>query len=143
MSSLFNFVWLVESHGPDSHQKHVQKPPQQPPTIPLPLCVFAIKRENTLTFSNACFNSGNAYTVFMSFQTLEVQVENGRIAPQGSEPLPVWARALLTILETHPPEIPKVSSPSKAGLSRLLSSPDFPLTQAQFRTSMESDFWEQ
>jgi len=79
----------------------------------------------------------------MSFQTLEVDVENGRIAPRNAEPIPARARALLTILETPPPEAPKASPNSGAGLSRLLTSPDFPLTPEQFRASMESDFWEQ
>lgn len=36
----------------------------------------------------------------MSYQTLEVDLENGRVSPRGSEALPDKARALLTIVET-------------------------------------------
>ena len=36
----------------------------------------------------------------MSYQTLEVDLENGRVSPRGSEALPAKARALLTIVET-------------------------------------------
>jgi hypothetical protein len=35
----------------------------------------------------------------MSYQTLEVELENGRLAPRGGETLPLKARGLLTILE--------------------------------------------
>ena len=38
----------------------------------------------------------------MSFQTLEVELENGRISPCGNERLPSKAHALLTILEGCP-----------------------------------------
>ena len=34
----------------------------------------------------------------MSYKTLEVELENGRVHPSGAETLPVNARALLTIL---------------------------------------------
>ena len=34
----------------------------------------------------------------MSYKTLEVEVENGRVHPSGAETLPAKARALLTIL---------------------------------------------
>ena len=43
----------------------------------------------------------------MSFQTLEVELENGRISPCGSECLPAKAHALLTILE-GPSDMPVV-----------------------------------
>lgn len=36
----------------------------------------------------------------MSYQTLEVDLENGRVSPRGNEALPAKARALLTIVET-------------------------------------------
>ena len=35
----------------------------------------------------------------MSYKTVEVELENGRVAPCGSEQLPAKAHALLTILE--------------------------------------------
>lgn len=35
----------------------------------------------------------------MSYQTLEVDLENGRVRPRGAESLPEKARALLTIIE--------------------------------------------
>jgi hypothetical protein len=36
----------------------------------------------------------------MSYQTLEVDLENGRVRPRGAESLPAKARALLTIIES-------------------------------------------
>ena len=41
----------------------------------------------------------------MSYKTLEVELENGRVRPSGAETLPANARALLTILTT-PGEVP-------------------------------------
>jgi hypothetical protein len=38
----------------------------------------------------------------MSYQTVEVELENGRVQPCGTEALPFRARALLTILEGQP-----------------------------------------
>jgi hypothetical protein len=79
----------------------------------------------------------------MSYTTVEVELENGRVSPRGNATLPAKAHALLTILE---PEGGKVSAPPAvpgAGLRRFLSSPDFALTPEQFRASMESDFFEQ
>lgn len=38
----------------------------------------------------------------MSCQTVEVELENGRVEPCGAEALPARARALLTILEGRP-----------------------------------------
>jgi len=40
----------------------------------------------------------------MSYQTLEVDLENGRVRPRGTDALPAKARALLTIVEEE--EIP-------------------------------------
>ena len=37
----------------------------------------------------------------MSYKTLEVELENGRVHPSGGEVLPVKAHALLTILDTN------------------------------------------
>ena len=47
----------------------------------------------------------------MSFQTLEVELENGRVSPCGSEHLPAKAHALLTILG------PPTAEPPDPGLS--------------------------
>ena len=79
----------------------------------------------------------------MSYKTVEVELENGRVQPRGAEALPDHAYALLTILE--PDLVPAVPSRAAngAGLRRFLSSPDFPLTPEQFRASMEADFFEQ
>ena len=38
----------------------------------------------------------------MSYQTVEVELENGRVQPCGAEALPARAHALLTILEGRP-----------------------------------------
>ena len=40
----------------------------------------------------------------MSYQTLEVDLENGQVRPRGAEMLPAKARALLTIIE--PKQVP-------------------------------------
>jgi hypothetical protein len=37
----------------------------------------------------------------MSYKTLEVELENGRVRPSGSETLPPNARALLTLLDSR------------------------------------------
>ena len=78
----------------------------------------------------------------MSFRTVEVELEGGYVTLQGTETLPVKARALLTILQAKG-EISgsPVAKPGK-GLHHFLSSPDFPLTPEQFRASMEADFYE-
>ena len=79
----------------------------------------------------------------MSYKTVEVEVDNGRVRPQGLETLPLKARGLLTILPPVTEHAPAAASPGEAGLRRFLSSPDLPLTPAQFRASMEADFFEQ
>ena len=38
----------------------------------------------------------------MSYKTLEVEIENGRVHASGYEPLPAKAHALLTILSSEP-----------------------------------------
>ncbi|HUF62443.1 MAG TPA: hypothetical protein VMN36_10245 [Verrucomicrobiales bacterium] len=38
----------------------------------------------------------------MSYRTLEVELENGRVSPVGPDTLPAKAHALLTILEPAP-----------------------------------------
>lgn len=39
----------------------------------------------------------------MSYKTVEVMLENGRVLPRGEETLPVRARALLTLLDSSAP----------------------------------------
>lgn len=39
----------------------------------------------------------------MSYKTVEVELENGRVRPSGAEPLPSHAHALLTILTSSAP----------------------------------------
>ena len=39
----------------------------------------------------------------MSYTTLEVELENGRVHPRGPEALPARARALLTLLDSSAP----------------------------------------
>ena len=78
----------------------------------------------------------------MSFKSVEVELENGRVHPRGGETLPAHASALLTILAAPAQAVRLASSPPAAGLERLLKSTDFPLTPEQFRASMEADFGE-
>ena len=78
----------------------------------------------------------------MSYKTVEVELDSGRVWPRGVELLPAKATALLTILEPHN-DTTSVKVPSVAGLRRFLSASDFPLTAEQFRASMDADFYEQ
>ena len=41
----------------------------------------------------------------MSYKTLEVELENGRVHPRGSETLPAKAHALLTLLDSSAPPV--------------------------------------
>lgn len=79
----------------------------------------------------------------MSYTTVEVELENGRVWPRGTVPLPVKAHALLTILESSGDTAVQHPSPSGAGLRRFLAAPDFPLTPEEFRASMDADGLEQ
>ncbi len=49
----------------------------------------------------------------MSYVTVEVEVEHGRVSPKGPEPLPDKASGLLTILSAQP-----LSQPRPIGLAR-------------------------
>jgi hypothetical protein len=51
----------------------------------------------------------------MSYKTLEVELENGRVHPSGAETLPAKATALLTILNTSAGE----SSPTNSLADRV------------------------
>lgn len=79
----------------------------------------------------------------MSFKTVEVELDGGRVTPQGTETLPVKARALLTILQPTGEASGLPKAVSVGGLRHFLSLPDFALTPEQFRASMEVDFFEQ
>jgi hypothetical protein len=79
----------------------------------------------------------------MSYQTLEVELENGQVRPNQAETLPAKAHALLTILNAS--EAGATTKPlgtAEAGLRRFLSHRDFSLTPEQSRASMAADFWE-
>lgn len=52
----------------------------------------------------------------MSYQTLEVELEDGRVRPAGGEKLPAKARALLTILTPAIVELAEAEGPSLADL---------------------------
>ncbi len=52
----------------------------------------------------------------MSYQTLEVELENGRVRPASTETLPAKAHALLTILSYDATEPVEVNGPSLADL---------------------------
>lgn len=81
----------------------------------------------------------------MSYTTVEVELDHGRVWPRGAATLPLKAHALLTLLETDSaaPSPAPAATPTSAGLRRFLAAPDFPLTPDQFRASMEADFFEQ
>ena len=78
----------------------------------------------------------------MSYTTVEVELENGRVWPRGTGLLPMKAHALLTILEPNG-DGPAAARSTSAGLHRFLATPDFALTPEQFRASMEADPFEQ
>jgi hypothetical protein len=79
----------------------------------------------------------------MSYTTVEVELENGRVWPRSPATLPTKAHALLTILEPNGDTPAPATVSTGAGLRRFLSTPDFALTPEQFRASMEADFFEQ
>ena len=79
----------------------------------------------------------------MSFRTVEVELENGRVAARGAETLPAKAHGLLTILDSPALNGTPPLHSNAAGLKRLLGSPDFKLTSEQLRASMEADLWKQ
>jgi len=83
------------------------------------------------------------YSVFVSYKTVEVELEAGWVRLCGTESLPDKAHALLTILEPNGDTPSPAATPTSAGLRRFLSTPDFTLTPAQFRASMEVDFFDQ
>jgi len=53
----------------------------------------------------------------MSYQTLEVDLENGRVRPRGAGTLPAKARAFLTIMEEE--EIPAGTGPTPSLADRV------------------------
>lgn len=56
----------------------------------------------------------------MSYKTVEVELENGRVRPSGSETLPEKAHALLTILTATP--TPNAESPNGSLADRVADS---------------------
>ena len=52
----------------------------------------------------------------MSYQMLEVELDDGHVQPCGAETLPEKARALLTILSAAPMAAPRVASASLGDL---------------------------
>jgi len=54
----------------------------------------------------------------MSYKTVEVELENGRVRPRGSETLPAKADALLTILSPADFKGVEAGGPSLADLMR-------------------------
>lgn len=52
----------------------------------------------------ACAMLPNGYSRLMSYKTVEVDLENGRVRPSNAESLPEKAHALLTILTPAPSE---------------------------------------
>ena len=64
----------------------------------------------------------------MSYRTVEVELDGGRVRPRWAESLPTKAHALLTILEPNGDTSTAGATPSGAGLRRFLSTPDFVLT---------------
>lgn len=49
----------------------------------------------------------------MSYRTVEVEIDHGRVVPKGPEPLPEKASGLLTILD-----VPPVTQPRPIGLAK-------------------------
>jgi hypothetical protein len=80
----------------------------------------------------------------MSCQTLEVELEGGRVRPRGDEVLAERARALLTILHAGSNDrSTQAQGVASLGLSRFPLAKDFPLTSEQYRASMERDVLDQ
>jgi hypothetical protein len=79
----------------------------------------------------------------MSYTTVEVELDHGRVWPRGNTALPEKAHALLTILEARTGTSGPGPVSAEAGLQRFLSTPDFALTAEQFRASMEVDYFDQ
>ena len=52
----------------------------------------------------------------MSYKTVEVELDSGRVWPRGTETLPAKARALLTILEPNGDTPAPAATPTGAGL---------------------------
>jgi hypothetical protein len=58
----------------------------------------------------------------MSYKTVEVELENGRVHPRGSETLPAKAHALLTLLDSGAPPVTRTCAELAerwAGLEKL------------------------
>ena len=80
---------------------------------PIAVLVHGYRRQ-TLAFpselpAQACRPRDRWYPVFMSYQTVEVELNDGRVWPRKGEALPPKAHALLTILEPseNTPRLPQ------------------------------------
>ena len=76
----------------------------------LPRWVFAFNPGHTLVISFTAVEYAGMLGC-MSYQTLEVELENGQVRPSGAESLPPKAHALLTILR------PAAAEPTKPARS--------------------------
>jgi hypothetical protein len=61
----------------------------------------------------SCFSVERGYPPAMSYLTLEVEIDHGRVSPKGAEALPEKASGLLTILNPPP-----LSQPRPIGLAK-------------------------
>lgn len=119
-----------------------------PSPKPFP-CIRRVSPQRTRSAQRAirprgCTVWGPSYGSAMSYQTLEVELEGGRVRPRGAEVPPDRAHALLTILQAGAKDkSTRTQGVASPGLSRFLSAKDFPLTSEQYRTSMGTDVLEQ
>jgi hypothetical protein len=64
-----------------------------------------------------CFSAEQGYCASVSYRTLEVEIDHGRVSPKGAEALPVKGSGLLTILN---PDDFNASLPARSELARQL-----------------------
>ena len=72
----------------------------------------------SLHASGDCRLPSNRYAACVSYRTVEVELENGRIRPRGTETLPPRANALLTILTPVSDEA--IDAPENGSLAELV-----------------------
>jgi len=65
------------------------------------------------------FPCGIEYDARMSYQTVEVELENGQVRPSGAETLPAKAHASLTIIATAPAATARANRTLGAALREL------------------------
>src|SRR5258706_375778 len=74
----------------------------------------------------------------MSYKTLEVELENGRVHPRGSETLPAKAHALLTLLDSSAPPVAQTCAELAERWAGLKNLP-FDLAQARVHARIWAD----